>query len=414
MKLFSRSCARVVLLSLASSVAFARAPFEAVAITAGPSPVTVTATGSNLSDFVSSLINTNGQFAPLNGRAYTASSTFLGVPNAITFNTNATGTAVTYGLTPIGFSRTFTGASKQAVDDQIDAFFQKDGADTVARFLKAIAEKSPLAVTDGNPNSATALAAGSTFTGQGFTPADEIVAGLDDAAGGKARFGGFGIGFNAGKFEAGDFKGTNYDFSITGLNVGLGERVRLVTPIALSFLKVEGAQVAGAGINFALPIRLRVMNKDNPFNWRVTPIAGVSLRGSADLAGGALLWQAGVTNTVDYKATPKLVVCMINQATFHRSIGVTYGDYRFDPKIDQQVLKNGLRLVSPFSPRVIGDFFAVDTRFLKAAAVKNFQTYGGSLSFRVTPSYNISLGANYDTGTRFKAYSVGLSSAWRW
>ena len=57
---------------------------------------------------------------------------------------------------------------------------------------------------------------------------------------------------------------------------------------------------------------------------------------------------------------------------------------------------------------------AVDTRFLKAAAVKGFQTYGGSLSFRATPNYNVSLGANYDTGTRFKAYSVGLSSAWRW
>ncbi len=401
----------VLLACLAASVAFARKPFEAIAITTGPAPITVNASGSNLNDFVSSLINTNGQFAPLNGRAYTASSTFLGVPNAVTFNTNATGTAVTYGLTPIGFNRTFTGTSKQDVDTQIKDFFQKNGADTIAAFLKAIAEKSPLAVTDGNPNSATAVAAAGTFTGQGFTTADEIMAGLD---GGKARYGGFGIGFNAGTFEAGDFKGSNYDFSLTGLNLGLGESVRLITPISFNYLKVEGAQVAGMGINFALPIRLQTMNKDNPFNWRVTPIGGVSLRGSADLAGGALLWQAGVTNTIDYKAAPKLVVCMINQATFHRSIGITYGDYHFDPKIDQQILKNGLRVVSPLTPRLIGDFFAVDTRFLKAAAVKSFETFGGSLSFRATPNYNVSLGANYDTGTRFKAYSVGLSSAWRW
>ncbi len=400
-----------LIISLTAAFAVARNPFEAVATTTGPAPITLSASGSNLSDFVSSLINTNGQFAPLNGRAYTASSTFLGVPNAITFNTNATGTAVTYGLTPIGFSRTFTGTSKQDVDDQIDDFFKKNGADTIARFLKAIAEKSPLAVTDGNPNSATALAAAGTFTGQGFTSVDEITAGLD---GGKARYGGFGIGFNAGKFEAGDFKGNNYDFSLTGLNIGLGDSVRLITPISFNYLTVEGAKVAGMGINLAMPVRLRVMSKDNPLNWRVTPLAGVSLRGSADLAGGALLWQAGVTNTIDYKATPKLVVCMINQATFHRSIGINYGDYSFDPKVDQQILKNGFRLVSPLTPRLIGDFFAVDTRFLKAAAVKGFQTYGGSLSFRATPNYNVSLGANYDTGTRFKAYSIGLSSAWRW
>ena len=256
----------VLLACLAASVAFARKPFEAIAITTGPAPITVNASGSNLNDFVSSLINTNGQFAPLNGRAYTASSTFLGVPNAVTFNTNATGTAVTYGLTPIGFNRTFTGTSKQDVDTQIKDFFQKNGADTIAAFLKAIAEKSPLAVTDGNPNSATAVAAAGTFTGQGFTTADEIMAGLD---GGKARYGGFGIGFNAGTFEAGDFKGSNYDFSLTGLNLGLGESVRLITPISFNYLKVEGAQVAGMGINFALPIRLQTMNKDNPFNWRV-------------------------------------------------------------------------------------------------------------------------------------------------
>ena len=56
----------------------------------------------------------------------------------------------------------------------------------------------------------------------------------------------------------------------------------------------------------------------------------------------------------------------------------------------------------------------MDSRFFKQAAVKSFETFGGSLSFRATKSFNLSLGANYDTGTDFKAYSVGISSAWRW
>lgn len=404
----------VTAFSLAAFSAFAAKPFEATAITAGPIPVTVNASGSSLSDFISSLINTNGPFAALNGRAYTASSSFLGVPNAIAFNTNTTGTSVTYTLTPIGFTRTFTGVSKQAVDDQIDEFFKKEGEDTIARFLQAIAEKSPLAVTDGNPNSATALAAASTFVSQGFTPADEFTVAFDEAGGEKPRYGGFGIGFNAGRFEAGDFDGNNYDFSVTGLNFALGEKVRLLTPITLGYLTVSGAKVAGAGINAVLPIRFKVMAKEQPWNWRVTPIAGLSLRGSADLAGGALLFQVGASNTVDYKVNPKLVVCMINQLTVHRSIGVTYGDYSFDPKVDQQIMKNGLRAVTPFTRRLIGDFFIVDSRFFKAAAVKSFQTFGGSLAFRATKSFNLSLGANYDTGSDFKAYSVGLSSAWRW
>lgn len=405
----------VLAFALTAVVAVAKKPFEAVATTVGPLPINVSGSGSNLSDFISGIINTNGQFAALNGNAYTARSSFLGVQNAITFNTNATGTSVTFGLAPINFSKTFTGATKQAVDDQIDDFFQKSGADTYAAFLKAIAAQSVIAVTDGNPNSATALGAASTFTSQGFTAADEFSVAFDEGAGDeKPRYGGFGIGFNAGKFEAGDFKGNNYDFSLSGLNIGLGDKVRLLTPISLGFLDVDGAKVAGAGINVALPIRLLLMNKTNPMNWRVTPIAGLSLRGSEDLASGALIWQAGVANTIDYKVAPKLVVCLINQATLHRSIKVEYGDYRFDPKIDQQILKNGVRFVTPLTPRLIGDFFVVDTRFLKEAAVKSFQTFGASLSLRATKSFNLSLGANYDTGTRFKAYSVGLSSAWRW
>lgn len=413
MKNIPRLSAIAAILGLTALSAFAeRKPFEATATpTGGPD---IFASGSNLSDFVSSLINTNGQFQALNGRAYTASSSFLGVPNAIAFNTNSTGTVVTYTLTPIGFSRTFTGVSKQAVDDQISAFFKKDGADTIARFLKAIAEKSPLAVTDGNPNSATAVAAGSTFVSQGFTPADEITTVLDEGGATKPRYGGFGIGFNAGKFKAGGFEGTNYDFSMSGLNIGFGDSVRLLTPISLGYLTVAGAKVAGAGINAVLPIRFSVMGKDNAWNWRVTPIAGVNLRGSADLAGGALLFQVGASNTVDYKVSPKLVVCMINQVTLHRSIGINYGDYSFDPKVDQQIMKNGLRVVSPLTRRLIGDFFIVDSRFFKQAAVKSFETFGGSLSFRATQSFNLSLGANYDTGTDFKAYSVGISSAWRW
>lgn len=409
-----RLSACALLLGLTSAVAVARAPFEATASTITTVPVTVTASSSNFADFVSSLVNTNGQFAALNGSPYTASSTFLGVPNAVTFATNATGTSVTLGLTPIGFSRTFTGTSKADVDAQMKDFYQKNGSDTIAAFLKAIAERSPLAVTDGNPNSATALAANSIFTAQGFTPADEILSNLDESGTDKPRYGGFGIGFNAGTFKAGDFKGQNYDFSITGLNFAVGEHTRLITPISLNYIKVEGASIAGLGFNAALPVRLRTMSKENPFNWRLTPVAGMAVRGSADLAGGALLWQAGLTNTIDYKANPKLVVCMVNQLTYHRSIGVTIGDYKFDPKIDQQILKNGLRIVSPLTPRIIGDFFIVDSRFIKSAAVKSFETFGGSLSFRASKSYNLSLGANYDTGSKFKAYSVGLSSAWHW
>lgn len=380
---------------------------------------TVSASGKNLTDFVSSLINTSGQFDLLRNSAFDARTSFIGVPNAITFSTNANGTVVTMALPPIDFRQTFTGATSQEVDDQIRDFFEKNGASTIAAFLKAIAQQSPVAVTDGNPNSATALAASSTFLAQGFTPVDEIGVGVGQDAGAdgapaKPRFGGFGIGFNAGKFEAAGFEGESIDFSMSGLSIGFGERVRLLTPLSVNYLKVAGAEVAGLGANLALPIRLKVMGKENRWNWRLTPMGGVSARASVDLASGALLWQAGLINSVDYRAHPKLVLCFVNQFTTHKSISLEYDTFSFDPQVDQQIVKNGIRVVSPLTRRVIADFFAIDTRFLKEAAVDQFWSFGGSLGFRVSQRFNVTLGVNYDTGTTFKSYSAGLSSAWKW
>ena len=126
------------------------------------------------------------------------------------------------------------------------------------------------------------------------------------------------------------------------------------------------------------------------------------------------LWQAGATNTIDFRINRRLILCVVNQYSTHKSISLALGDVEFDPQINQQILKNGLRIVSPLAKRLVGDFFVVDTRLLKEAAVDQFYTLGASLSFKAFESSNISLGANYDTGDDYKAWSVGLSSAWRW
>ncbi|MES2692417.1 MAG: hypothetical protein V4773_03015 [Verrucomicrobiota bacterium] len=396
-------------------------PFDTTATTTdGGPPVTLQAQGSNFFDFLESLINTQGSFSSLNNRQYTASMTFLGIPNAIRFATNAAGNSVNITLTPTGFNRTFTGVSKADVDDQLENFFKSEGQQTIADFLKAVAKTSPIAVTDGNPTAATAVSATSSFTSQGFTPLDELGDNTDTASGAsKPKFGGVSLGLNAGEFEAGLFSGKVYDISGTLFSFG-GETVRLVMPFSFNYLELDtGSKVGGAGTSLALPIRFMKMGKDgngniNGLNWRVTPLFGVSVRGSVDLASLSPLWNAGVVNTIDYPISPKLVISMVNQFTMHRSISIAYDDLDFDPNIDQQIIKNGLRLTTPFNRRWVADGFAVDTRFLKDAAVKQFWTFGGSLAFRATQRWNLVLGLNYDTGDDFKAFSGGLSSAWKW
>ncbi len=390
-------------------------PFQATATSADALPATtITAASGKYFDFLDTLVNSQGAFQPLNNRPYTAAMTFLGVPNAVRYVSNAAGTSVNVLLTPTGFTRTFTGASKQAVDDQIKQFFKKDGGPVVADFLKAVARTSPIAVTDGNPTAATAVAAAAVFTSQGFTSADELADASAAAGGAAPKFGGLSFGLNAGHFEAGPFEGKFYDFSATLAAFG-GGIIRLEIPASLNFLKLDGgSKVGGAAINVCLPIQLHKMTKTDPWNWRVTPLLGLGARGSVDLASLAPLWQGGVINTVDYRATDKLVVSMVNQLTLHKSLGVSYDDLDFDPRINQQILKNGVRCSTPLSPVITLDGFVVHTHFFKEAAVNNFWTLGGAGTYRLTPKWNLALGFNYDTGDNFKSYGFGFSSAWKW
>jgi hypothetical protein len=401
-------------LCLSAATAFAAQPFVATATTTDNlPPLTLSLQGSSFFDFLDQVIKSEGAFQPFNGRPFTGNMTFLGFADAIRYTTNANSTNVTITLTPIGFNRTFTGPTEDAVDQQLEDFFKSEGAATIADFLKAIAKTSPIAVTDGNPTAATALAAAGSFTGQGFTSIEEFSDG-SEAAGSRPKFGGISLGLNAGTFEAGIFDGKIYDVSGTLLNFG-GEKVRFVVPVNANFLELDsGSKVGGAGISFALPIRFRQMGRDSDLNWRVTPLGGISVRGSLDLASVSPLWTAGVVNTIDYRVNPKLVVSVVNQFTTHKSIALEYDDLNFDPDINQQILKNGLRLTSKLSQRVILDGFVVDTRFIKDAAVKQFWTLGTSLALRATQKWNLVLGLNYDTGDRFKAYSLGLTSAWKW
>jgi hypothetical protein len=375
-------------------------------------PITVTAGSSKMLDFLQQLVNNEAQFAQFDLRDYQASFKFLGVANALRIAENATGTAVTIDFTPIGVSRTFTGATEDAVYDQIEDFFLSDGADVIARFWKSIATQSAAAITDGNPKAATASSANATFTSEGFTSVAEL--GLENGEGqsgtpSKPRFSGLAVGFNSGRFEAGPFTGTFNDFS-------LSKTLFKVTQVSLSasILDLEGAKIYGTSVAMGVPLRLRTMGENRRVNWRVTPLAGVGSRFSLDLANGAALWHAGLVNTIDYRVARKLVLCLVNQATRHRSIALPAGDVDYDPRIDQTILKNGVRAVTPLTRRVIADVFAIDTRFLKDAAVDQFFSVGGSIAFRTTESFNLSLGANYDTGKNFKSYSVGLSSAWKW
>jgi hypothetical protein len=394
-----------------ASACFGASPFVIDVVSSGAgAPPEIVVTASNLNNFLSDLVNAQGQYGAINGFAYAEKTTYLGVNNAVTFTGDTPGTTVTLAIPLIGFSQTFIGATRADVENQIHDFIKQNGSSVWASFLSALAKQSPNAVTDGNPNAATGAMANETFLAEGFTPVDEL---LPDDPTSSPHQSGFGLGFDAGQFTAGGLTGELIDLAIP-MRWKLSDQVGFTLNIPFNYLTLEGAKVYGTGLNGAFPIRIETMSAQNPWNWRVTPLLGAAARASQDLASGVALWQLGLSNSVDYRVNAKLIICMVNQLTTYRSFKVSYGGYSFDPEVKQQVLKNGLRLVSPLTQRVIGSFFLLESQFLQDAAVKQFSTIGGSLSFRVTKTMNVQLGANYDTGPAFKSWSVGLSSAWKY
>lgn len=385
---------------------------------------TVRQSSSSAEDLVTAVVNNEDAFAVFAGQVSNGALKFQGVRDAIVLNQQADGSGSVQFLSDNGtILRTGPDGRQYRYEQvtfaslsELEDYMKKNGSAVYARFLKEINRLSTLGVSDGNPSSSTASTARHDFSIFGLTPAAELDFG--DGAAEKPGLGGFGLGFNSGVFEADQggetYNGRFMELGFAWLNLGLGDHVRLVAPLNFSYLDVEGTAIYGVSQSLAVPVRILSMDKENRWNWRITPILGANARVSIDGLAGAVLWNAGVVNSIDYRVNSRLIVCLINQVTFYNSVPVTYGDYSFDSDIEQVIAKNGLRLVTPLTKRLILDGYAIHTQFLEDAAVESFVTFGTSLSLKATKSYSLTLGANYDTGDDFQSYSVGLSSAWRW
>lgn len=349
---------------------------------------------------------------------FTASSTWLGVPDAFVFSVNAGGTVARLEIPRVGFSLVLTAPSFSQLPGVIAAHDTTAEDAAITLLAKELLKISVLSTSDGNPNASTAQAAGSIFSTEGFQPADTLATEAEATSAGQPapkRPMNFNLGFNAGRFRAGGFSGSKIDFAGSLPLLTAQENVSLLAGGAVSQVMLDGGRSQSATLNFTLPIRLVSMDRDRKFTWRVIPFAGVTYDHSDEFDTNGLLWQAGVVDSIDYRAGPKLVLSLVNQASVHRSSGRGwFGDQMDDLAIDQQILKNGIRAVTPLSRRFVGEVFVIGTNFLSDAAVKYFTTIGGSISWRATTRYNLALGLNYDTGRSFSARSVGLSSAWHW
>lgn len=362
-RIASLAVAGLLAAAAATAPAAARDP---IVIEVTGEPDTVVVSGSDLLDILEDAIESRGAFAGFDGTAFTASAAVGGVSDVIRVAVNAAGTSATLEFPLTGFSRTFTGANTDEIQEQIEDFIEDDGADEYALVVEALNERSVMAVVDGNPGSATARIGRATFRRWGLSPywaPGLTVSGTEAQDDDSFRF-----SLDPGA-EVLDRDGFDSVAGTLGASAtwALNDAVGLSLSGLAVYEEVEDASLFQGGIELALPITLLGVRGDEvrdpnadadgngaadggapgvradtapPVRLQLTPYAGYGLGGSVDLGQGASFWSLGVAASAAMEVGP--VTLSGGAAITHfGGVDLSYDDYEFETEIDQQLLTVG-------------------------------------------------------------------------
>ncbi len=370
---------------------------------------------NKLLTLVDKIINGKDEFAFFNGPgvAYTGTLRYGNVQNAINFSMNAPRTSADLNIPSIGFTRTFVGANQADIENQIEAFLKKDGADVYSKFLKAMSAQSLVAVSDGNPQSTTAIAAGQSFQNYAMTFAETREEKDAPQAAGGDRVA-LGIIADVGAFDANGIKGTAYSLPMFA-RFKLTDRVGLNFDIPLSYIDIDGAKVFGVGLGVGVPVKVIPRAKESPWYWQLTPFSGVNASASKDMLAGGMVVNGGMNSMLAYDFG-KFTLSMGNHFSLHEGMPLTLESYKFDPGVSQQILKNGFKLDVPLGQRWIVDVYAIHTKFLATAALDQYMTIGGEIGYRMGKGKKggfMKLGVYADVGEDYTSAHVQVGSSWK-
>lgn len=384
-------------------------------VTGGGGSPQVTAGGSSLPDLIENVIRAENQFAAFDGVSFTSSLDYAGVANAIQLDADAAGTSVTLTFPTTGFTQTFTGGNRDAVEQQIEDFLKEDGLSAYSDFLASVRETSLVNELDGNPFSNTAQMARSAFDRHGLGRAGGWRSmGADDIeAGGAETF--FAVRPTARFADAGNFSASQYGVEMTS-GVGITSNIGFNASGLVSYTDLEGASIFHLGGELALPITvvetapIGGSEAGTRMSARITPLLSLSGSGSEDTASGGLLWGVGIAGTTEF-VWDALSLVLGAQIVHYESLSLEYDSYEFDPKLEQTLVTLGglVRYQSADSLLFVDGGLSYYT-YLEDAAVNDWiqPTVGVGIqdenhSFRL--AYQGDFGSDFD--------SHGITANWR-
>jgi len=302
---------------------------------------TVTDSGHDVEGLVHDFLSHDGAFRALALQPnYSAALDYLGIANAITMQASAFGTQVVLAIPRTGFARTFTGATPDAVQNQVEHFFEGDGARELAKFLEKSNARAKLAALDGNPRATTAMFARSAFERFGIGP-------LRTRAGYREEhvdLGHFDLGVQA---RGGVVDASHFDSLYTAdaaLTLGGdSERVGLYLSLLGQYRSYDGADVYDAGLELGLPITL-VPLRGRPLRWAVTPVVQTGGGASRDMLAGGFLVGGGAVNSFGWNLGP-LELTVADEFVYYGGVPLgEIGGVRIETELDRWITRNGIKM----------------------------------------------------------------------
>lgn len=258
-------------------------------------------------------------------------------------------------------------------------------------------DKTPVGVSDGNPQSATAYLADVSYRHYGLFPRTD--SGVKDETNSWT----FDLNAGGGTLDSGKIDG--YYGTLEGeLATRFSDQVALSLILPFEYRNIQGTDTYVGGALLGLPITLIPDNGVEGFSWTLTPsLTAASISASVQLAQGGWFFGGGLSSTLSWRTGP-LTLTMANQATYDWGEPFEYkSTINLGQDISQVVLKNGFG-----AAYALGNGWSVDggityTNMLNEAYTDSFWTPTVGVTLGLGPGAGIRAGFEGDFADNYTA-----------
>jgi hypothetical protein len=305
---------------------------------------------------------------------------FRGLPILMSFPT-AGSTTLRLQVPATGLDITFTGATRSASIDLLKDWFKKSGSREVTKIQQALVKLTATDPIAGNPTSMTAQMVSNSFD-RGFMNKATFVEKAPSTAQSYSNL--IGIYPRYSRFTSDGKSIDNYALPLSYTFRSDGDsRRQFEISLPLQYTRTEKAESYGGalGVSYSQPLT----DRTSRHQWIITPSVDYSLAGSVDMYSLGQVIQGAVSSSYTYLFDSNYALSLGNMVGYYQTLKFKYGDYKFDPQINNYFFRNGLMLAIP-TPAVkqgtVLELFAIDTRYTgDSLCVDNYQEFGFAFGF---------------------------------